>query len=151
MVKLKILNKKAVKQILALIKKQWNASIDLDYAFLQDKDNKIYIINKDFARLPLEKLRINKLGLYFGQILNNELRLSIEGSRLIGPKAKSNILEISQEQTRAWLRGEDISTQEKLKGFIILKHNNDFFGTGKFKSGNILNFVPKGRRIKAAD
>ena len=145
---MKILNKKAIKEILALIKGQWSSSIDLDYAFLKDKDNKIYLINKEFASLPLERLRINKIGLYFGQILNNELRLSIDGSQLIGPKAKKNILEITPEQTRAWLRGEDLTTDKKLKGFVLIKHNKDFFGTGKFKAGIVLNFVPKGRRIK---
>ena len=148
---MRILNKKAAKEILALIKKQWNSTIDLDYAFLEGKDNKIYLINKQFASISLEKLRINKIGLYFGQILQNELRLSIEGSQLIGPKAKKNILEISQQETRAWLRGEDIPTKEKLKGFILIKHKDDFFGTGKFKKGKILNFVPKGRRIKSSD
>ncbi len=151
MKKLNILNKKAVKEILALIKSQWNAEVDLDYAFLQDKDNKIFLINKDFAQIPLEKLRINKIGLYFGQVLNNELRLSIEGSQLIGPKAKTNILELTQKQTRDWLRGEDLATDQEAKGFVLIKHNNDFFGTGKIKNNIVLNFVPKGRRIRSSD
>ena len=147
---LKILNKKAVKHILSFIKKQWNAKVDLNYGFLQDKENKIYIVTKDISKIPIEKLRINKIGLYLGQILNNELRLSIEGSQLIGPKAKKNILEITEKQAQKWLRGEDLSTKEKLKGFLLIKNKNDFLGTGKLKSGIVLNFVPKGRRIKAA-
>ncbi len=148
---MRILNKKAIKAILALIKRQWDTSIDLDYAFLEGRDNKIYLINKEFASLPLERLRINKIGLYFGQLLHNQLRLSIEGSQLVGPKAKKNILEITKEQSRAWLRGEDLSTDQKLKGFVLIRNKNDFFGTGKFKQGKILNFVPKGRRIKSSD
>jgi len=148
---LKILNKKEIKGILALIKKQWDAKIDLDYAFLQDKENKIYIINKDFAKIQLDKLRINNIGLYFGQIRNNELRLSIEGSQLIGKEAKNNVLEITKEQSRDWLRGEDLEIEQKIKGFVLLKHNNDFFGTGKVKDNKILNFVPKGRRIRISE
>jgi NOL1/NOP2/fmu family ribosome biogenesis protein len=145
---LKILNKKQVKQILAVIKNQWNAEIELDYAVLKNKDNKIYLINKQFAEIELSKLRINNIGLYFGQMLNSELRLSIEGSQIIGPNAKKNILEITPKQSRVWLRGEDLETDEKLNGFVLIKYKNDFFGTGKIKQGNVLNFVPKGRRLK---
>ena len=148
---LKILNKKAIKEILALIKNQWGASIDLDYAFLRDGKDRIYIVNKEFVEVPLDKLKINKIGLYFGQLAHNELRLSIEGSQLIGEKAKKNVLEVSREQARKWLRGEDLKTKEDVKGFVLIKHGNDFLGTGKFKQGEILNFVPKGRRLKIAE
>ena len=146
-----ILNKKAIKEILALIKSQWNSDIKLDYGFLKDNNDKLYIVNKEFANLPLEKLRINKIGMYFGQLLHNELRLSIEGSQIIGPTAKKNILEISKEQARDWLKGIDLETEEKLKGFILIKHKKDFMGTGKIKNKKVLNFVPKGRRIRATD
>jgi len=33
-------------------------------------------------------------------------------------------------------------------GFVIIKHNKDFFGSGKFKDGRLLNFLPKIRRLK---
>ena len=144
----RILNKKDMKEILSLIKSRWDAEVEFDYGFLQDREEKIYLINTEFAKVPLEKLRINKIGLYFGQVVKGELRLSIEGSQIIGPKAKKNVLEISEEQIREWLNGNDIETTENLSGFMILKHKNDFFGTGKFKEGRILNFIPKGRRLK---
>jgi len=149
---LKILNKKAVKEILALIKKQWEAaSVELNYAFLRGKDNKLFIINKDFVKVPLEKLRINKIGLYFGQLLVNELRLSIEGSQLVGPNARKNILNITEDQSKAWLRGEDLETEEKFSGFVLIRYSNDFLGTGKYREGKIFNFIPKGRRLKTSE
>lgn len=144
----RILNKKDIKEILSLIKSQWDAEVELDYGFLQDREEKIYLINRQFAEIPLDKLRINKIGLYFGQVVRGELRLSIEGSQIIGPEAKKNVLEINEEETREWLNGNDLETTEHLSGFMILKHEKDFFGTGKFKEGKILNFIPKGRRLK---
>ena len=151
MKRLQILNKKAIKEILALMKKQWNAVVSLDYAFLKDTKDKIYIVNKEFVQVPLDKLRINKIGLYFGQLVHNELRLSIEGSQIVGKEAKKNVLEASKEQSRKWLRGEDLKTNEDVSGFVLIKHDNDFLGTGKFKQGEILNFVPKGRRLKTSE
>ena len=145
---LKILNKKQIKPILKAIKTQWNADVKLDYAFLQNEKGKIFIINKEFADIDLEKLKINSLGFYLGLIKNNHLRLSIEGSQIIGPKAKKNIIELTDDQLKHWLKGEDIKTNDKSEEFVLIKNNKDFFGTGKIKEGDILNFIPKGRRLK---
>lgn len=146
----KILNRREIKEILSLIESQWDAKIKLDFVFLKDRSDKIYIINKEFVALNLDKLRIQSIGLYFGTILNGELRLSIEGSQIVGPKAKKNVIDMTDEQVKAWLKGEDILAENKEKVFVILKHNNDFIGTGKFREDRVLNFVPKERRLKVA-
>jgi len=148
MFNIKILNKKAVKEILSLIKQQWDADLTLDYAFLKDKEDKIFIINKEFAELDLTKLRINNMGMYFAQKMIDGLRLSIEGSQIIGPKAKKNILELTEKQTKQWLRGEDLEIKTDIQDYVILKYKNDFLGTGKIKQNKILNYIPKSRRLK---
>ena len=148
MPQLTILNGKEIKQILKLIENQWNAKLKLDYAFLKNNRNRVFIVNKDISRIELEKLRINSFGMYFCEIRDNGIRLSIEASQLVGPKATKNIIEISNEDVKQWLKGEDLEKACKnCNGFIILKHNNDFLGTGKYKSGRILNYVSKARRI----
>jgi NOL1/NOP2/fmu family ribosome biogenesis protein len=147
--KLKILNKKAVKEILALIKKQWNADINLDdYAFLKSEKGKIYIVNREIDKIDFKKLRIDAIGLYFAFIKDNKLRLSIEGSQLIGPKAKNNVYELNDKEVKEWMLGEDLITKATSEEFVIIKHKKDFLGTGKIKQGKILNFIPKGRRLK---
>ena len=120
---LKILNRKAVKEILALIEKQWDAEIDLDCVFLQDKEGKIFIINKEFAEIDLTKLRVNSMGLYIAQLMPDGIRLSIEGSQLIGLKAKKNILELTEKQAKEWFQGNDIEIKTEMKNYVILKHN----------------------------
>ncbi len=148
MLELKILNRKKIKEILALIKKQWGADFKTELAFLMNTQNKIFLVNREVFNLNLEKLRINSIGLYFGELKNNELRLSIEGSQLIGNDAKQNLIEINETQAMQWLKGEDIGIKGNYKGFVIIKHKNDFLGTGKYKDGKVLNFVPKARRFK---
>jgi NOL1/NOP2/fmu family ribosome biogenesis protein len=147
---LKILNKKQIKEILVLIKKQWSADLTLDYAFLKDKNDKIFIINKEFAKINLEKLRINSMGLYFAQLMPDGIRLSIEGSQIIGPRAKKNILELNEKQKKEWLRGNDLEIKTELKNYVILKCNKDFLGIGKIKQNKILNYIPKTRRLKTS-
>lgn len=144
---LKILNKKQTKEILNLIKKQFNAEFKSDFAFLKNEKGKIYLINKDISKINLEKLRINSLGLYFAETRNNEIRLSIEGSQLIGPSAKKNILELDEKQVKEWMQGNDLEIKGNYKGFLLIKHNNDFLGCGKARDGKLFNYVGKARRI----
>ena len=150
MPQLKILNSKEIKNIFELIEKQWGAKLKLDYAFLQNQKDRVFIVNRDISKINLEKLRINSIGMYFCEIDRIGIRLSIEGSQIVGPKAAKNIVEINEEQAKKWLKGEDLEIEGKnLSGFIILKHNNYFLGTGRFKEGKILNYVGKERRISA--
>jgi len=147
MPQLKILNSKEIKEILKLIEKQWNVKIKLEYTFLKNNKNRVFIINKDIEKIELEKLRVNSFGLYFCEIDNMGIRLSIEGSQIIGPKATKNIVEINSLQIKQWLKGEDLEVNGNYSGFVIIKHKNDFLGSGKYKNGKILNYVSKSRRI----
>ncbi len=150
MQQLKILKRKEVKQLLAKIKEQWGYSKSLDYAFLRSSKDKIYIVNKDFAKIDISKLKIDKIGLYFCTVVNkNEIRLSIEGSQIVGPYATKNIIELSRSEMKEWLQGVNIEKDvREIGGFAIIKYDSDFMGTGKVKEGKILNYIPKARRIK---
>jgi len=141
-----VLNKKEAKKILELIKKQWDADFVTDKIFLKNQ-NDIFLVNRDVFSINLDTIRINSLGLYFGELFDYKLRLSIEGSQLIGPIAKENVVEINENELRQWLRGENIIKQTNANSYVIIKHRNDFFGCGKAKENLILNYVPKVRRI----
>ena len=143
-----ILNKKEIKEILRRIEEQWGAKMDMEYGFIQNNKNKVNIVNKDIGNIDLEKLRINSFGLYFCE-LERGIRLSIEGSQIVGPHATKNILEVSREDAKHWLLGEDIPCDQEFEGFVIIKSENDYFGAGKASKGKILNYVGKERRISA--
>jgi len=152
MQQLKILNKKEVKQILAKLKEQWGFSKTLNYTFLRSTKDKIYLVTNDLSKIDLSKLRIDKIGLYFCKIVNQkEIRFSIEGSQLIGPYCNKNIIELTESEMKQWLQGFDLDKEVKdVKGFALIKHNNDFLGSGKIIDGKILNYIPKARRIKVS-
>jgi len=155
----KILSRKEIKNIRKIIKSQWDADIKLDYAFFISGKDRIYLINKDISNFELSSLRINSVGLYFGEYTKGSLRLSIEGSQIIGGYAKKNITEIDYENARKWMNGQtiEIKSSIRLEGFIILKNSNDLLGCGKavFLDNpenfcyKILNYVPKNRRLKS--
>ena len=144
---LKFLNKKEQKDIISCLKKQWGFEDELDYVFVLNEDEKIYIVNNEAKHVDLSKLRVNALGSYFGRIDRDGFRLSIEGAQMIGPFAKKGILELGKDEVKDWMKGIDIDRDMPEKGFLIMKHGDDYLGCGKAIEGRIMNFVPKIRRL----
>lgn len=148
MPELKILNSREIKEIYGLIEKQWGAKIKLDYGFLKNNKNRVFIVSKDISRIDTSKLRLNSVGMYFCEFDNVGIRLSIEGSQIIGPKAIKNVVEVNEEEMKKWFKGEDLEKECKdCHGFVILKNKKDFLGNGKYSNGKILNYVGKTRRV----
>ena len=145
---LRVLNRKEIKELFNKIKEQYGIEdMELEYVFLRNNEGKIFIANRDIARIDLDKINVNNIGFDFCAIENNEARLTIEGAQIIGKKATKNVVELNSEQVKEWFKGEDIELTKELNGFVILKHNNDFLGSGKAKNNKIINFLPKERRI----
>jgi NOL1/NOP2/fmu family ribosome biogenesis protein len=145
--KLKPLKRKKVKEILNNIKEIYSIKdLKLDYIFYENSKGRIFILSNKFKEFEYEKLNINSLGLYFANY-SKGLRLSIEGSQIIGEKAKKGVVEVNDEDLREWLLGDDIPYVGEEKGFVLIKNKKDFFGTGRVGSGKIWNFVPKERRF----
>ena len=148
---LKILNNKEVKEILKLLDNQFGFKEKLNYVFLMNTKNKIYLVNKDIERIDIDNLRIDAIGLYFGEVNHGSLRLSIEGSQMIGKGARKNIVELDKKYSELWSMGNDIDKEFNVHGFVILKHKKDFIGCGKYKEGRIFNYVPKERRLRVVN
>ena len=137
-----------LKVFLQLVERQYGKVPPLfsEVAFVQSKE-RIFIVTRDLDKINLKNIRINSLGLYIAEVKGEQLRLSIEGSQLIGPHAIKNVCELTRPQLEQWFKGEDVKLEGTYEGFVILKHGNDYLGSGKFKEGYILNFVPKARRL----
>lgn len=133
-----------------MIKKQWDAEIWLDYVFLKNSKNRIFAASKEVFTLSLDSMRVDSIGLYVGMQAGEMLRLSAEGAQIIGPHAKSNVMEITKEEQHMWLRGLDVPAESHAEGFILLRHAGVFVGCAKLREGMLLNFFPKSRRISAA-
>jgi NOL1/NOP2/fmu family ribosome biogenesis protein len=181
--RLHVLNSREVKPIKKVIIEQWGIAKNtldkaLDYVFFMNQRNKIFIVTREVERLKEKKLAVTNLGSYFGELMHNgEVRLSIEGSQILGKLAKQNVLELNKDQARLWMKGQPLqltlqsqdlptpdhtlnrpsqTTQSKnrydqVSGFQIIKYGKDYMCCGKVKEGILLNFMPKNRRILAKD
>lgn len=147
---LTILNTREVKRIKELLLQQFGSALQKDYAYLLNEKNKIYVVNKDAAKLDWKKLIIDKLGLYFAEDKETEIRLSKEGAQLLVQEAKKNkkkienVIGLTTEETKTYFCGLDV---EKDLGdasrMVLLAYKNNILGCAKYKEGRILNFLPK--------
>ncbi len=141
-----LLNSKRIKKLNNQLKEQFGNVFDFkNYLVFRTPKDRIYIITKEFGEHDFSKIKINNIGLYFLTIMNDGLRFSIDGSQLF--EAKKNILELDEKQFEEWMVGNDLNLEFD-KGYVIVKHKNEFLGCGKSLGERVLNFVPKGRRVK---
>lgn len=106
------------------------------------------LTEEQLYKLENERIFIERAGVYFGKIQNDGIRLSIDGANLIKDQISKNIFEITEKQVDEWMHGSELNIQSDLQGFVIIKHKNDFLGTGKASYNKITNFIPKARRLK---
>ena len=150
MQKLTILNTREIKKLREIVKKQFNHFPKEDYAYLMNEKNKVFLINKDIAKIELKNLRIDKMGLYFAEWKNTEARLSKEGAQLLVNDAKrnkiklENIIVFTKNEVKSYFEGNDLQKDlgEENK-FVILEYDENVLGCAKYKEKIIINFLPK--------
>ena len=139
------------KEIEKIIEKNYRCKIDLSvYSVFRNKDGKIFISAKGIPKKLVDAS--SYIGLYLGKIKRNEkIQLSIEGSQIVGPKAKKNIATLNDKNIKKWMEGMTIEEFDcnncEERNFVLITNGEDFFGSGLFKENKIENYVPKGRRI----
>ncbi|MEM4523892.1 MAG: hypothetical protein QXF29_02160, partial [Archaeoglobaceae archaeon] len=113
-----------------MLKEQFGVEVDLD--FIVKGKGRIFAYKKcDF------RIRSVQEGIYFGKLEKDGLRLSIEGSFIIGKIAKKGVVELKDEEAKKWLMGEDLEIP--YKGYCILKWGEYFLGCGKGNGKKIIN------------
>ncbi len=118
---------------------------------LQFGKEKIRLFSGNYPRdslMQLDKnLRVETAGLYFARKLENGFRLTLDGVHLIKNEISKNIVELNEQQSEEWMKGNFIPLLSE-PGFKILKYKNDLLGCGKSNGEKIHNSVPKERRLK---
>ncbi|MBT3395450.1 hypothetical protein HOA59_02865 [archaeon] len=144
---LRPIKSKELKVILGNISKQFGIeSYKPDLYFFITKKNRVYIITRDYANFDLTNLRLNHTGIYFCTVEKDGVRMSIEGSQMVGKLAKKNVVEIDSDHLDLWVTGNDLWLDGN-EGYVLIKSGGDFYGCGKGLSERIMNFIPKSRRI----
>ncbi len=125
------------------LKEQFGAEINMEFEIMDN--GRVWVGNNLVFGFDINS--VVRKGLYFGFVEKDGLRLSIEGTQLVGPKAKKNIIELNDVEAEEWLRGYALEKKAQ-KGYVLLRYKNHFLGCGKSNGERIWNNVPKERRIR---
>ena len=151
MIQLKIFNTNQKREIVNKLKKQFGIK-DVEGIFVQRGVERLFLFQGDFLPKEIYNLErtvpIERVGVYFGKIQNEKLRLSIEGVHILKNQITKNIFELDEKQAELWMKGNELEIQTGKNDFLIMKYKEDFLGCGKASELKIGNYVPKSRRLK---
>ncbi len=78
--------------------------------------------------------------------------LSIEGTQILGPLARKNVLSLPEDLLDDWMRGGDLEIGERgdlEPGLVIVRFGDLFAGCGLYSPPKLRNMVPLSRRISS--
>ena len=154
--KLKEIKGKELAEIESILRKEFGIEKLPECRLYLWGEDRIIAFTGDLSEREIWKIStiasIESLGVYIGKKDMNGIRLSIEGTHLLQNQINKNIFEITNEKMlEEWMSGADLQIATGKKGFLVMKHNEDFLGTGKASENKISNFIPKERRLKVAE
>ncbi|MBI2043398.1 hypothetical protein HYT25_03350 [Candidatus Pacearchaeota archaeon] len=179
MTPLKILNLQEKKEIEKKLNEQFGVD-SIPGKIVMRGNERLFLYSGSLDEKEIKRLEvatfIERIGIYFAKIEENgEIRLSIEGTQILGKQIKKNTIEIDEKLLEQWMKGSEILFEdvnknitvgseiknslgvggrgigggmEKPKGFVIIKYKGEFLGTGKASEEKISNFIPKNRRLR---
>jgi len=148
---LKIFSKNEKDQLVGQLNKQFGVK-DIKGLFLRRGAERVFLYTGDLDTkgiLEVERtIPVERIGVYFGKFVNDQFRLSIEGSQILQGQVSKGVFELDDEQVDTWMSGSEVNVETGFNGFLIMKYKDDFLGCGKASALKIGNFIPKNRRLK---
>ena len=152
---LKILNEKEKKEIENQLNNQFGIKTILGTITMKGSE-RLFLFQGELNNEEIKQFEsimpIERVGVYFAKLSDNAegIRLTLEGSQILGKQATKNIFELNKEQVENWMKGQelDVKTEKEKTGFYLMKYKDSFLATGKVSENKIGNFVPKERRLK---
>ena len=146
-----IFNKHETHEMLKKLNEQFGIN-EIPGSIVMKGSERMFFYTGSFGKDEIEaietKIFIERIGIYLGKIEEGGIRLSIEGTQILGSQITKNFFEISEEQAEQWMKGHELNVKTGLRGFVVIKCKSDFLGTGKASEEKIGNFIPKNRRLR---
>ena len=152
--KVEIFDRTKKKKLINKLEKEYGIK-ELPYLILKTGSEKFRIYSGIFSTEELnylaKKINVQLIGTPLCTIKNEDIRLNFDTLNipLIKSQISKNEIELSDEEIKKWIRGENIEKDiENKSKFIIVKNNKDYIGSGYNGKTFLKNYVPKERRVK---
>ena len=149
--KLKFLSKSEKNELNKIFMESYGVRINTkDYEFFITSKEKIWVTTKKAKNIIRELPNPVYAGLMIGKLKSSrKIKLSVEGSQLIGNEANKNIIEI--KNCIDYIFGKNPIIVKKISvenhSFPIVKCDNYYLGSAGYVDENkVINLFPTGRR-----
>src|SRR3989344_4600034 len=92
--------------------------------------------SKEITKVNLNNLKIDKIGLYFAEVQENQARLSKEGAQLLRLQNEQlqNVVSLNEVETKSYFAGKDLDKDlGEQNRMVILEHGQDILGCARYK------------------
>lgn len=108
--------------------------------FVHRDKKTIFMIPKNF-NLSFE---FDRAGFSLAEIHRDTVRLDFEGAYLLGDQFTKNTQDLNLEQTKNYLKGQDLENTLKIKGSqVVFKYKNLAIGNAKIMGSRLKNLIPR--------
>jgi len=143
------LRKREENKIKEMLLENYGFSIPSDWRLYYLGADRVWVLKDEFFEFPLEKLNVEVMGFYLCYFDFKILRLSFNGSQIVGKSATKNVLDISVKEAEELIRGFDIDKVTNMEAeYLILRTPVGIIGVGKNHKTKILCQINKNRRIR---
>ena len=111
------------------------------FVFIADKE-RVFVTTEEIALEENLPGKTHSYGIVAGRIQRGGriIKPTTNFLQLFGKCAKKNILEVSDEEKYAFIRGTDFETDSELeKGYVVVKWKSHVLGCGFLKDGVLQN------------
>lgn len=131
------------REITEFLQERFHAELVTDNDVLLENGERIRITNEKTMKFPLPCPHVI-IGLPFGKLLQKSpIKLDHDFVTLRGSQAKDGIVDLTEEQWRELIRGQDCAYEGQLEGHILLRYNGLCIGRGRVSEGKIRNHLPR--------
>lgn len=152
--KVELLDRTKKKKIIQILEKNYGIT-ELPWLLIKTSKEKIRAYSGALSWDELNELaktiNIELIGMPLCSIIEENSRINFDAVNLpiIKNQIKENFIEISEEELKSWIRGNNIERESNLSApFILIKHNADFFGIASNRKTFLQNYIPKERRVR---
>jgi len=154
---IKILSEKEKQKIENQLNEQFGIS-EIPGIIVKRGAERLFLFSGDYSENEIINLErtvpIERVGVYLAKIILDKhtriekIRLSIEGTQILGNQVKKNLFEIPDNLVEQWMKGEELLIKTGKRDFLVMKYKDNFMGCGKASEEKIGNFIPKSRRLR---
>ncbi len=120
--------------------------VDLSgFSLVRSGKKRIRLLTKEAAEFYVKDVI---RGVYLAKKAPYGYIISVEGSYIIGRGASRHVVELTEEEFRRWMRGEDIAVELPERGVYLVKFGPVFAGSGYYNGKVLRNLVPKSRTVE---